>query len=70
MLELAQSALQVAEILAEKSTRTTLNEFETQLYEASSRFATTVLRFKDVCSQSAILKAEQELHELQQGKAC
>lgn len=53
-------------VLAAKATRRTLNEFEAQLYEASSRYVTTILKFQDVTSQSAIIKAERDLDELQQ----
>jgi hypothetical protein len=69
MFELAESALRVSEILAAKAARGTLNEFEMMLYEASSRFAATILNFHDACSQSALIKAERELDGLQKERS-
>lgn len=64
MLAFVNDALQLCKVLAVKAARGTLNEFEQQLYEATSRFLSTVLKFQEACSQSALIKAERELNDL------
>jgi hypothetical protein len=61
MSELAQGAIGLCNTLAQK---TELTEHERQLYEAAARFTTTILKFQDTVSQSALIEAERELHAL------
>lgn len=50
-------------VLARKSEKATLNEYEAQLYEASSRYLTSSLRFAEMTLQASLLKAERELDD-------
>jgi hypothetical protein len=40
-------------------------DFEKELYEAATRFATTYLRFQDACSQSALIEVERGLNDFE-----
>ena len=71
-LVLAVKSLDICRVFSRKVAKgQKLNEFESQLYEASARYAATILNFHDTVSQSALIRAERELDDLHtQGKAC